>query len=362
LSNSSRTEADRSIAGRVVDGFGAGGLNRYQVGVLVVTLVALLTVPFWGYGFLYVLALANVWAILAMSWDIISGHTGYISFGHSLLSGAAAYTTAMLVFNVDPNMSILITFPLSVLAALVVGMCFALPSLRLRGPYFSLLTFVSVLIAVKLVFVFSEYTNSELGISSVSVISYNNLTLYYTTLIPMLLVAVVLVFVSRSDVGMVLHAIRENELAVEAAGLDTTKFKIGAFALSAIPMGIGGALLAHYYGNVDPATVLVVDRSIEIIAMAAIGGMGTILGPLAGAYLLVFLRDSLFLSLFSPNARWVALWTVVLVLLVFAPEGAFRKLWGFLGSLGPDRRLRREPSRALSRLRSLTSSERGDEE
>jgi branched-chain amino acid transport system permease protein len=364
LSNpsSAARESERSGLGRVAGVFGAKGLNRYQVGVLAIALLGLVTIPFWGYGFLYVLALANIWAIFAMSWDIISGHTGYISFGHSLLSGAAAYTTAMIVFNVDPNASIAITFPLSVLAAFVVGMLFALPSLRLRGPYFSLLTFVSVLIAVKLIFVFSAYTNSELGISAVPVISYNNFVLYYTTLVPMLLIAAVLVFISRSDVGLVLSAIRENEPAVEAAGLDTTKFKIGAFAISAIPMGIGGALLAHYYGNVSPATVLVVDRSIEMIAMAAIGGMGSILGPLAGAYLLVYLRDSLFLALFSPNVRWVALWTVVLILLILAPNGAFRRFWGFLGSLGPDRRLRREPGRALSRFRSAASSEGGEEE
>jgi branched-chain amino acid transport system permease protein len=96
--------------------------------------------------------------------------------------------------------------------------------------------------------------------------------------------------------------------------------------------------------------------------MAAIGGMGSILGPLAGAYLLVYLRDSLFLALFSPNVRWVALWTVVLILLILAPNGAFRRFWGFLGSLGPDRRLRREPGRALSRFRSAASSEGGEEE
>lgn len=314
--------------------YGDVDANRYQLGFLVAAFVGLLTVPFWGTQFVYVLAFANIWVIFAASWDIISGHTGYISFGHSFISGLAAYTTALLIFNVDQNMTIYVTFPLSVLVALLAGLFFALPSLRLRGPYFSLLTFVSVLIAFKMVYVFSAYTNGEMGIGGISVLSYNNTELYYLTLIPALLIVAVLLFVSRSNVGTVLLAIRENEPAVSAAGLDTTKFKLWGFVLSAIPMGIGGAMLAHFYGNVEPIGVLIVDRSIEMIAMAAVGGMGTILGPFGGAYLLVFLRDSLFRIFLGPNARWVALWLTVLILLVYAPEGIFRRLWRFLGDLG----------------------------
>lgn len=312
--------------------------NRYQLAVLVLSLLALLTAPLWGDTILFTLALANIYAIFAMSWDIISGHTDYISFGHSFLSGFAAYTTALLLYNVDPNMSIYITFPLSVVVALAAGMVFALPSLRLRGPYFSLLTFVAVLIASKLVYILSEYTNGELGIAGVPVLSYSTVEVYYLTLLPALLIGAVLLFVSQSNVGRVFHAIGDNEHAVEAAGLDTTKFKLWAFTLSAIPMGIGGALLAHYYGNVAPATTLAVDHSIEMIAMAAIGGMGTILGPFGGAYVFIFLKDSLYRTLFGPSGRWLALWITVLVLLVWASDGVFYRIWTFLGKLGGDER------------------------
>jgi len=308
--------------------------NRYQLALLAVGFVGLVTVPFWAPGFTYVFAFANIWVIFAVSWDIISGHTNYISFGHSFISGLAAYTTALLTFNVDPNMAIYITFPVSVVVAVLAGMAFALPSLRLSGPYFSLLTFVSVLIATKAVFIFSEFTNGEMGISSVSVLTFDNTVMFYYTLVPALVIAGLLLYVSRSNVGLVLKAIGQNERAVEAAGLDTTRFKLYGFLYSAVPMGIGGALLAHFFGNVEPIAFLIVDRSIEMIAIAAVGGMGTILGPVGGAYLLIFLRDQLFKAFLGPNARWVALWAVVLILLVTSPQGIFTRLWEKLGDLG----------------------------
>jgi len=323
-------ESSENVLGRVFN----AEANRYQLGFLAVAFVGLVTVPFWNSGLTYVFAFANIWVIFAVSWDIISGHTNYISFGHSFLSGLAAYTTALLTFNIDPNMSMYITFPISVAVAVLAGLAFALPSLRLSGPYFSLLTFVSVLIATKAVFIFSEYTNGEMGISTVSVLTFDNTEMFYYTLVPALLIAGILLYISRSNVGLVLKAIGQNEPAVEAAGLDTTKFKLWGFIYSAVPMGIGGALLAHFFGNVEPIAFLIVDRSIEMIAIAAVGGMGTILGPVGGAYLLIYLRDELFRAFLGPNARWVAVWTVVLILLVTSPEGLFTRFWRFLDRLG----------------------------
>ena len=323
-------ESSENVLGRLFN----AEMNTYQMAVLAAAFVGLVTVPFWSPGWTYVFAFANIWVIFAVSWDIISGHTNYISFGHSFLSGLAAYTTALLTFNVDPNMSIYVTFPISVAVAVIAGLLFAFPSLRLSGPYFSLLTFVSVLIATKAVYIFSGYTNGEMGISTVSVLTFDNTEMFYLTLVPALLIAGVLLYISRSNVGLVLKAIGQNEPAVEAAGLDTTRFKLWGFVYSAIPMGIGGALLAHFFGNVEPIAFLIVDRSIEMIAIAAVGGMGTILGPVGGAYLLIFLRDELFRAFLGPNARWVALWSVVLILLVTSPDGLFTRFWRFLGRLG----------------------------
>ncbi|WP_265110448.1 branched-chain amino acid ABC transporter permease [Halosolutus halophilus] len=318
-----------------------GDVTGLQLGVLLVSLVALVAAPAWAPllagNYMRTLTLACIWAIFAMGWDIQSGYTGYISFGHSVLSAAAGYTTALLVVNVSPDLGLVVTIPMSILAALVVGLLIGLPSLRLSGPYFSLVTFVSVLLFYRLTIGFSETLGGENGFQAVEVFTWDFTVRYYYMLVPMLLIAVALTFVARSNVGMVLVAIRENERAVAAAGLNPTKFKLWSFALSSITMGIGGVLLAHFGGNVDPATFVVVDRSIEMIAMAVIGGMSSVLGPIGGAFLFVLLRDEVLRLWFGHSTRWLVLWFLVLLVLVFARNGLFRWFWHTVGSIGGDR-------------------------
>ncbi|MDS0473952.1 branched-chain amino acid ABC transporter permease [Natrinema sp. 1APR25-10V2] len=316
-----------------------GEMNGLQFVLLFGSLLGLVTIPFWGnYTLVQATWLACIWGIFAMSWDIQSGYTGYISFGHSVLSGGAAYTTAMLVYNVDPAMPMRITVPVSILAALVIGLAIALPSLRLSGPYFSLITFVAVLIFYRVIRPLSDYTGGETGITGIeSIYSTDPVMRTYAFMIPMLLIAVALLTVARSNIGLILVAIRENESAVEAAGINATKFKIWSFVLSSIPMGIGGVLLAHRFGTVTPKAFVIVDNSIEMIAMAVAGGMSSILGPLGGAFLIIMLEDVV-LAGFESEIKWSILWLIVLAILVFARDGLFRKLWHGLDRLGGDRR------------------------
>jgi len=314
------------------------GLNPYQSGTLALSVLLLLTAPMWGSNLLYPLALANVWAILAMSWDIISGHSGYFSFGHTLLSGTAAYTTAILTYTVNPEMSLWITLPLSLLAALVVGLVISLPSLRLQGPYFSLVTLVAVLVAERFVYIFSEYTNGEQGITSVSVLTYDTVELYYITLGAMVIVAIPLVFISRTNIGRTLIAIRENEAAVEEAGLDTAKFKLTGFVISTLAMGFGGVMIAHFYGAVLPSNVLTINLSIILIAMVLVGGMGTVVGPIVGAYLLILLRDWLLSIWFDSTLLNLVLWIVILALILSVREGLFTAAWERLDQLSEEGR------------------------
>lgn len=323
-----------SVSERVNGVFGErfGELNDYQLVALVVAFGALVLAPLWGGSLLRMLALANIFAIFAMSWDIQSGYTGYISFGHAVLSGSAAYTSALLLTHVG-GFSMLLTFPLAVLATLIVGLLLAVPTLRLKGPYFSLVTLAAGLLFYRAAIAFSGYTGGEQGLL-VGRFTFDPVLRFYITLIPMLVIAVGLLYISRSNVGAILVAIRENERAVEAAGIDTAKFKLWSFVLSAIPMGVAGFLFAGFDGTVNPVDMLLVDRSIEIIAMAVIGGMSSILGPIGGAFLFVGLRDSVLPAFLSGTERWIALWLFVLLVFVFARDGLFRRLWHRLGELG----------------------------
>ncbi|WP_049927862.1 branched-chain amino acid ABC transporter permease [Halopiger goleimassiliensis] len=340
------TPVDRAfdpLAGAFNRRFGpyVGTLTGLQLFALLASLVVLLAAPVWTPfligNYMRTLALASIWAIFAMGWDIQSGYTGYISFGHSVLSGGAAYATALLITHVDAGLSLWVTIPLSVLAAVVIGIVIGLPSLRLHGPYFSLITFVAVLLFYRLTYAFPSLLGGETGFSRGIETWYTGaepIARYYVMLFPMLGIALLLTIIARSNVGMILVAIRENEAAVSAAGLNPTKFKLWAFAISSFVMGIGGVMLAHFYGNVDPTTFIVVDNSIEMIAMAVIGGMSSIIGALGGAFLFIVLRDEVLHGL--GHARWLVLWLLVLAVLVIARDGLFRLLWHALGRIGGD--------------------------
>lgn len=331
-----------------------GRVTGLQLAFLLVTFLLLLTGGFWGASvivfepgsglvatsMLRTLALASCWAIFAMGWDIQSGYTGYISFGHSALSGGAAYATAIMLNEISTSLPFYITAPVSVVVAVVIGLVIALPSLRLEGPYFSLVTFAAVLL-----FYSATLAIDVLGGSAGLVVNRLvplqgplggpiGFTRYYMMMLPMLAIAIILTILLRSNYGLIFTAIRENEDAVSAAGLNPTKFKIWSFFLSAIVMGIGGVMLASFYSNVDPTTFVQVDRSIEMIAMAVLGGMASVLGALGGAFVFFLLRDEI-LGLFIEESalRLMLLFIVVIGILVFARDGLFRKLWHRLGKV-----------------------------
>lgn len=312
------------------------GYSLPQLVAFILAFGSLLTAPLWGPNHLFILTVAVIWAILAMGWDVLSGYTGYISFGHSILVAAGAYTSGIILTQMDLGIPIWAIVIISISAAIVVGMLFALPSLRLQGPYFSLVTLVVVLIGLGLVRVFNQYTGGQQGLIGIPpLVSYDPVEQYYTALIPMLVIALALTYIGRSNIGMILVAIRENEESVEEAGISTTKFKLFAFIISTIPTAIGGILLTHFYGQVTPPTVLALARSIEMIAMVIIGGIGTIVGPLFGGVLFIVLDNIIVDNLVGSDYTNIVMWTLVLLVLVMYPQGVVIKVWNLLGKLGP---------------------------
>jgi len=313
--------------------------------IVIATVLALVPL-FSNVKWLTVLGFANFFAIFTMSWDILSGYTGQISFGHAFLVGAAAYASALI--NVYLDFPIWLTIPLGVLAAVILGLVVAVPALRLRGPYFALVTLILPIVANKLVTIFSWITGGEKGTSALfhvgtvdplvqfpfEALAAGKLSLqqanfiyertkYYYALGLMLLIALGLLIIARSKIGKIFEGIREDEEVVEAAGINTAKFKILAFIISSTVAGLGGAFYVHYWENLYPTTVLSLTLSIEMIIAAVVGGMGTIIGPIVGSY---FLRAGQEYikglseggSIFSFLRGWDMLtFLVLLILLVF---------------------------------------------
>lgn len=261
---------------------------------LSIVLSFLIVVPFLPISskWVRILTVANFFAIFAMSWDILAGYTGQISFGHAFFIGAAAYTSAMV--NAYFSLPLWLTIPLGTLAAVVMGMVVAVPTLSLKGPYLALVTLLLPIVGLKLVLIFSSVTGGEMGLSSgidplnsaSSYGIYQGINYYYSLGL-MLGVAFFLILIAKSHIGSIFEAIRENEEAAESAGINTAKFKILSFLISSFVAGLGGAFYVHFWEILLPSVVLSLRMSIELIIASVVGGMGTIIGPIIGSYFLV---------------------------------------------------------------------------
>ena len=188
-------------------------------------------------GTLRVFIFANFLAIFAMSWDILSGYTGYISFGHPFLIGIAGYTTAMLTRHLGTPL--FLSIPLAVLVTMAGGTLFFFPALRTRGTYFALVTLAFMEVTYGLMQVVKpSLTGGTRGLSGLPLLVTGAIPNYYLSFFVMFLIALGLWALTRSGLGTALSAIRMDEDAVKSAGLSTSKLKLFAFMLSALVAGV----------------------------------------------------------------------------------------------------------------------------
>jgi len=262
-----------------------------------------------------VLILASIFAIYAASWDLLSGFTGQINFGHALFFGVGAYGAAIL--NRETGMPPWASIPLGAMAAVAAGLTVGIPCLRLRGTYLALTTLAFPIILMGLVFAFPDLTGGELGISGLSRLALSRTANYYIVVIAMLVLVSVMWKITDSKMGIIFHAIREDELAVKAAGINTTMYKLIAFSLSGFFAGIAGGLYAHFMRIAGPST-LEVGMSFQVVIWCVFGGMVTIWGPV-GAVFILFPMLELFRML--PEIRQLMFAMVVLVILLYMPGG-----------------------------------------
>ena len=266
------------------------------------------------------LIFANIYVIFAVSWDFISGYTGLINFGHALFFGVAAYTSALL--NLHLGLEPWATIPIGALAAVLAGLIVCLPALRLRGPYFSLISLAFPLILLGAVFAFTDFTGGELGISGIARISDSRTVEYYISVLVML--GSVFIMWKLTDakssfvrLGIILHAIREDEVATRASGINTVRYKLLAFAIGGLFAGVAGGFYAHSMRIAGPAT-LDLFLSFQAIIWTVFGGICSIYGPLVGVYILYPLTEFLRVV---PELRILIFAFIVVLILLFMPEG-----------------------------------------
>lgn len=275
-------------------------------------------------GTLRTIIFACYLGVFAMSWDFLSGRTGYISFGHPFLIGIGAYSSAILSFRFD--WPLIASIPAAVVITMVGSTLFFLPALRVRGSYFALVTLAFMELMYQGVQVIRpDLTGGTRGMSGVETITRGAENNFYLAFLLMLVIGFGLWLLTRTRLGAAQAAIGMDEDAVRGSGLDTTKLKLFTFVVSAAVAGLGGAFYVHYLGSIAPRALFDINFVFTILVAALIGGAGSIVGPMAGAFFLTFLLE--YLRPWLPGAeRYLIYGGVALLLYMYQPKGLYEIL------------------------------------
>ena len=273
--------------------------------------------PLWLSGYvLGVLTVAYYYGVFSMAWDLLFGFAGEVNFGPTFLIGLGAYTSALLDNQFHPP--IILCVIAGAVAALIGGLLLAVPALKLRGPYFGLVTLVAVLLLQNAIVIFAGFTGGEIGMTVPDVISADPHANYWTALAFIIVSAILLFGLSRSAIGLILQASGQDAIEAQALGFNVTKHKLAAFSVSAIFSGIAGAMLIFYMGAASVGTVIDIAIGVQIIIGAVLGGRRTILGAGIGAIILVVATEAL-RPLGQLNTFVVA--AAALAVILFYPNG-----------------------------------------
>jgi branched-chain amino acid transport system permease protein len=288
--------------------------------VVLLWVIALLVLPLVYHDayLLRILTMTCIFAMFAASWDLLAGYTGQVNFGHALFFGAGAYTSGLMSqkLGVSPWITIWAGSAFATLVGWMVGyLC-----LRLRGSYLSLATLAFPLIVLGLLFAFPGFSGGELGISGLRRLALTPTQNYYIAAVAMLAVVFGLWLLADSKFGIVLHAVRDDEVAARASGINTPRYKLAVFAISAAAAGFAGALFAHYIRVAGPST-LEVALSFQVVIWGIFGGVASIYGPVAAVFLLYPLTEWLGSFEMIGELRLLIFAVIVLLVLLFMPRG-----------------------------------------
>ncbi len=283
---------------------------------------------------------ACIWAVLALSLNILTGYAGQVSLGHAAFFGIGAYASAML--TVKAGWSFWPAFVAAILITGIVGGFLGLPSLRVRHDFLVLAT-IGINFVVVAVFKYVNFFGGALGIIGIkkpAILGWVLRGPWFLLLTVLYLVATLglSAYLSRTWAGLALTALREDEDAAEAVGVSVPRFKIYAFAISAALAGGAGSLYAHFLGSVFPDHFAFVE-SIGMMSMVVFGGIGTLRGPVVGAFILKALPEYL---RFAGDYRYAIYGGVLVLMMLFQPQGIIgddswlwkkiRLLWGGRGA------------------------------
>lgn len=291
-------------------------------------------------SFLDIVVLSFLWAGLALAWNIAGGYTGMISFGHAAFFGIGAYTSTILLlnFNLSPWIGLWIGGVVSAAAAAILALICA----RLRGPFFILSTLAAAEVVRIIALNWSALTGGPEGLSILPTPDLANMVFSskadyaWLMLVYLVLVYALVKCLEASRYGYYLFAVRDDEEAAGAAGINPLLVRVAALALSAALTGIGGSLFAQYFLYLDPTFLISPELSFHVALLAAVGGLGTAIGPVLGSFLITPLSELLraYLGNSAAGLHLVIYSAGLIVVMLYFPGG----IAGALARLGRSNR------------------------
>ncbi|ULN36396.1 branched-chain amino acid ABC transporter permease [Mycolicibacterium smegmatis] len=298
----------------------ASGGNPYlNLGVLVVVVAVMCLLPLMTSPY-YVRVATGValWAGIALSWNVICGYAGYISFGHVAFFGIGAYTTAILM-QPQHDWDFWATLPVAAVVAGAVAALVGWPALRLKGAYFAIATW-ALAEAVRELTTVVEFTGGSGGLSTP--IRADDNFFFYTMLgASAIAYAVCYLLLERSKFGFKVKAVRDNEIAARAQGINTNLVKIQAFVLSAVIPAVLGGINAYWITFINPQSVLNTLITDQLVVMVLVGGLGHAWGPALGAAAMFLLQEQLRVSYGETTAYIIIVGAIVMLIVLFLPDG-----------------------------------------
>jgi branched-chain amino acid transport system permease protein len=280
-----------------------------------VGLIVLATVPWIASPSLIQFGISTLLlATLAQGWNIIGGYTGYASFGNSVFYGLGSYGTAiaMVQWNLPFGVGLAFGAVLAVVFAVLLG----LPVLRLRGHYFAICTLALAEVMIAIV---SNLDIAGRNTGLVLPLLRGDALFYELALGLLVLTTLAVVWIAHSRFGFGLIAIRENEEAAAVMGVNTTLYKVLAFAISGFFTSLAGGIHAYWITFLDPVSAFDIGLNVKMIIMAVFGGPGSIFGPVVGAFLLSGISEVLSTEISSVAGLFFGV--VIVVAVVFMPRG-----------------------------------------
>jgi branched-chain amino acid transport system permease protein len=314
---------------------GLGAIGFSPIGMLFLIIVGLLPLvpPFNQEHMVRWLVMGALLAAQAVAFDFTAGYINVVNFGFAAFVGLGAYTSAILSSKlpfllIHPGWPTYVTIPLGALVAGIVGIGLGVLTLRLRGIFAAVMAWFVGIALMGLATNLTTLTRGSLGFAPQALLtSTSNVPYFYVIFGMLVLTYVVLRVVTKTRLGLAFRAIGQNIDAARASGINPTYFRIINFTLSCVFAGLLGGFYAHYIGSMTPKTVMHTSKTVEVLALAYIGGRGSLWGGAAVAFPFVFFIEYL-RSNFSdlPGLHLVIYGLLMILVMIFYP-GGFAQLY-----------------------------------